>query len=320
MPKILLVKTSSLGDVIHNLPAATDICRHVPGVRVDWVVEEAFAGIPALHPGVARVIPVALRRWRRTPFSRRVIAEILAFRRSLRQKHYDRVLDSQGLLKSALISRWARGERWGHDRTGAREPLAAWFYQRCAAAPLNLHAVERNRLLAAAAFGYRPEKTIDYGIRAPALALPWLPARPYAVLLHATSRSAKEWAETRWIALAARLAGSGLACVLPWGSPGEQARSERLAEAMADAVVPPALSLGEIAALLAGARAAVGVDTGLTHLAAALNVPVVALYCASDPALTGVYGDGPGRNLGGAHGPPSLEAVAAALEEVAALA
>ncbi len=318
MPKILLVKTSSMGDVIHNLPAATDICRHVADARIDWVVEEGFAGIPALHPGVARVIPVAVRRWRKTPFSRAVVSEILAFGRRLRQESYDCVLDTQGLIKSALVARWARGERCGYAWGSAREPLASLFYDKRLAVPRNLHAVERNRLLAARTFGYEPAKRVDYGIRAPALELRWLPPRPYAVLLHATSRSDKEWAEPNWTGLARHLAAMGLASVLPWGGEGERDRSRRLAQGMGDAVVPPALALGEVAALLAGARVAVGVDTGITHLAAALNVPVVAIYCASEPALTGVYTGGPGRNLGGAHGPPPLAAVIAAVAEVTA--
>ncbi|MGD9787077.1 MAG: lipopolysaccharide heptosyltransferase I [Sulfuricellaceae bacterium] len=318
MTDILLVKTSSLGDVIHNLPVTTDLARHLPGVAIDWVVEEAFAGIPRLHPAIRDTIPVAVRRWRKNLFQPATWREIAAFRRRLRQRTYDTALDSQGLVKSALITASAHGVRCGYDRASAREPLAARFYHRRVAVDRSLHAVERNRLLAAAVFGYTLDTPVDYGIATPKLSLPWLPAGRYAVLLHATSREDKQWQEENWIALGAWLARQGLRCVLPWGSKAEKARSDRLAAAMPDAVVPPPLALDQLATLLGKAAVTVGVDTGLTHLAAALRTPVVALYCASHPGLTGVYATGFYRNLGDAGQSPSLNAVQATVEEALA--
>lgn len=316
MRQILLVKTSSLGDVIHNLPAVSDIRRCWPDARIDWVVEEAFAAIPALHPAIGRVIPVALRRWRGQLHSPSTWHEMRAFLGELRRDAYGIVLDSQGLIKSALIARLARGLRCGLDKDSAREPLAARFYDKDFAVPRNLHAVERNRLLAAQTLGCPPGAPLDYGIAAPAAALDWLPGQAYAVLLHATSRDDKLWPEPAWIELAAHFNRSGMACVLPWGSAREQERSRRLAQQMALAVVPPPLSLPELAALLGRAAVAVGVDTGLTHLAAALDTPVVALYCASRPGLTGVYGRGAALNLGEAGRPPQPQEVIAALHEM----
>lgn len=316
MPKILLVKTSSLGDVIHQLPAVTDICTHFPDAKVDWVVEENFAELPALHPGVRRVSTVAIRRWRRALLKPVTWREMAEFRRQLRSTFYDLVLDSQGLIKSAAISLLARGPRCGYDRNSAREQIAVLAYDRTIAVSRNLHAVERNRQLAGLALGYVPQISVDYGIAAPDADLPWLGGQAFAVLLHATSRSDKEWPEDFWLTLADHFHSQGIRCVLPWGSRRERGRSERLAFLMPNGVVPPRLDLAQAAALLGQARVVVGVDTGLSHLAAALNVPVVALYCASDPGLTGVYGSGPAVNLGRTGQAPQPDEVIAALAGV----
>lgn len=318
MLKILLVKTSSMGDVIHCLPVVGDIRANFPDARIDWVVEENFAGIPALHPGVSQVIPVAVRRWRKNPFSRAVHAEVGSFVTSLRSQIYDVVLDLQGLLKSALITRLAHGTRCGFDRQSAREPISARFYDEAVRIEKGRQAVERNRLLAGHVFGYTPDSPVDYGIVAPSIKLPWLPANPHAVLLHATSRDDKLWPEADWVAVGAHLAGRGISSVLPWGSAPELARSQRLAHQIPGAIVPPALTLGEAAAALGTSVAAIGVDTGLIHLAGALGVPSVAVYCASDPGLTGLYTCGKAINLGSAGAPPDSSAVIDALNSLVA--
>ncbi len=317
MPKVLLVKTSSLGDVVHNLPVASDIRAALPDAEVAWVVEEAFAAIPRLHPAVARVIPVAIRRWRGALWRRAVQDEVVRFRDALRDTEYDAVIDTQGLLKSAFIARVARGLRYGLDWKSAREPLAL-FYDRTFNVSWGRHAVERNRNLAAQALGYPISTHADFGIRAERGGYPCPPEQPYVVLLHATSATEKLWREASWCALARRLKELGLVCVLPWGSEAERERSERLAEGMRDAIVPPALPLAEAAALLAGAHAVIGVDTGLTHLAAALGRPTVGIYCATDPAATGLYGSDRTANTGISGRPPSVEDVLAALAHVLA--
>jgi heptosyltransferase-1 len=312
---ILLIKTSSLGDVVHNLPVATDLARRFPNVVIDWVVEENFAELPRLHPAVRRVIPVAIRRWRKTLYSPATWHEIATFRRTVRADSYDAVIDTQGLLKSALIASQAIGARFGHDRQCAREPVAARFYDERIFVPRNLHAVERNRQLAATALDYRPDAAIDYGIAAPPLTAPWLPKGDYAVLLTATSRADKEWPEGDWQALGMALIATGLRCVLPGGSPAERARAGRLATSLGRAVAAPAMNLTELAGLLAGARLVVGVDTGLVHLAAALGRPTLALYCGSDPTLTGVLAGANAVNLGGPGAAPKAgEVVRRALQ------
>jgi heptosyltransferase-1 len=313
--RILLIKTSSLGDVIHNLPVVSDLKRQFPDALVDWCVEEAFADVPRLHPGVAEVIPVAFRRWRKAPASLATWREIGAARRRLGGRAYDAVLDTQGLIKSGLIACFARGKCYGYAAEVAREPLASWFYDRTFVIPPNAHAVERNRWLSAAAFDYPVDLPLDYGIAAPDPAFPWLPAGPYAVLLTATSRDEKLWDEERWIAVARRLRGLGFLSVLPWGNVREERRAERIA-GVCGAVVAPALSLSGLAALIGHAGLAVGVDTGLVHLAAALGVPTVAIYVATDPALTGVLGVRNFRNLGGPGRAPAADEVLAAIDRL----
>ncbi|MDO8811491.1 MAG: lipopolysaccharide heptosyltransferase I [Gallionella sp.] len=318
-PRILLVKTSSLGDVLHNLPVASDIVRHYPDAQIDWVVEENFAALPKLHPAVRNVIPVAMRRWRGKLLNAATWREIMAFRNTLAAQQYDIAIDTQGLLKSALLMRGAQGLRCGLDRHSAREPLAASLYQRTFAVTTGQHAVERNRQLAAQALGYALESRADYGIRPPAIDRPaWLAEGAYMVLLHATSRADKLWDEANWIALGRFLHGKNIRCVLPWGSEAEQARSRRLAGAIPGAIAPPRLSLNEAASLLGGAQAVIGVDTGLAHLAVALGIPTVGLYTATDPALTGLYAGTNMVNLGGIGHAPDVAAVISALQRVAA--
>lgn len=302
--RILLVKTSSLGDVVHNLPVATDLARHFPDATIDWVVEEGFAELPRLHPAIHRVIPVAIRRWRKKLYSPETWREVAAFRKALRAEKYDVVIDSQGLLKSALIALQASGERVGLDCHSAREPIATRFYKRRIFVSRDQHAVERNRQLAATTFGYRLDGSIDYGINAAPLAAAWLPTSGYVVLLTATSRADKEWPEEDWRALGTALIAAGLRCVLPGGSETERIRAARLVTSLGRAVAAPAMNLTEMAGLLSGATLVVGVDTGLVHLAAALGRPTLALYCASDPTLTGVLAAANAVNLGARGTPP----------------
>lgn len=312
--RILIVKTSSLGDVIHNLPVVSDIRRHFPDATVDWCVEDGFAAIPRLHPGVGKIIPVAVRRWRKNLLKATSWREIAEFRRGLQAVPYDAVIDTQGLLKSALMASLAEGPALGYAADSAREPMAARFYHRKFSISRELHAVVRNRCLAAAALGYAADGEPDYGIEAAPAGFGWLPHRPYVVFLTATSRDDKLWPEANWLALGQQLNAQGISAVLPGGSPVERERASRLAAGIPGAVAAPVMNIPDLAALLAGGRAAVGVDTGLTHLAVALKVPTIALYTATDPGLTGVLGVGFHRNLGGKNQIPLPTAVLAELQ------
>ncbi len=289
--RVLLVKTSSLGDVIHTLPAVTDAQRAVPDIRFDWVVEEAFQEIPAWHPAVGRVLPVALRRWRKNLRETWRSGEWAECKARIRDGDYDLALDAQGLMKSAFLVRLARCRKVGFDRESARESLAARTYDHGLAVPKGIHAVTRLRQLFAQAFAYElPDTPVDYGVdfgRLPATDVPG----EYVVFLHATTWVTKHWPENYWIRLS-RLAGAaGLKVQLPWGNEAERARAERIACASeGHAEILPSLSLSGVAGVLAGARAVVAVDTGLCHLAAAMNTPTVSLYGPTNPGLTGAEG------------------------------
>lgn len=290
--RVLIVKTSSMGDVLHTLPALTDAMKAIPGIRFDWVVEEGFAQIPSWHEAVERVIPVAIRRWRKAWFSAPIKAERKAFRETLRAVRYDAVIDAQGLVKSAaLVTRLAHGIKHGMDWQTAREPLASLFYNQRHHIARQQHAVERTRELFAKSLGYtKPQAQGDYAIARHFLTQASADSEPYVVFLHATTRDDKHWPEAHWRALISLLNESGLKVKLPWGAPHEEARAKRLAEGFDFVEVLPRLSLEDIAHVLAGAKFVVSVDTGLSHLTAALDRPNITLYGPTDPGLIGGYG------------------------------
>jgi len=318
MRKILLIKTSSLGDVVHNFPAVSDIRRNFPDAAIDWVVEEAYLPLVALHPGVRRGIPVAIRRWRRRPLSFATWTELGKLLQTFKRDQYDAIIDTQGLIKSALLALAARGRRHGFDAASAREPIAARFYDVCHQVARDQHAVVRNCELAARALGYRQEEVIEYGLRSGGSRLSRT-RECRIVLLHSTSRADKHWPEDQWVELGKLLEAAGAAVVLPWGSINERLRSERIASSLRHAQIPEALSMQAVAALLEQCNGVAGLDTGLTHLAAALGTPVAAIYCATDPGLTGVYGATRARNLGGPGRSPQAPQVFEALQNCGAM-
>lgn len=311
-PRVLFVKLSSLGDVVHHLPALTDFARHHPQAHVGWAVEDAYLELVRLHPALAEAFPVNLRGLRRAPWSGAQWGSLVQTRRSLRNEPWDYVIDTQGLLKSGLVASCARGPRFGFDRSSARERLASRCYDVGIAVARGQHAVRRNRELVAAVFGYAIDDGVDYGLQPPAAPPAWAPQVPYLVMLHAASRAEKTWPAARWVELGRRLADHGYALVLPGGNARERAAGAKIAAQVPNASAAPATSLGEMAALIGHAWATVGVDTGLTHLSVALGRPTVGIYCATSPALTGLNG----RNavsLGTRGAAPSVESVAQAL-------
>ena len=315
MSEILFIKTSSLGDVVHQMPALTEARHRRPDARFSWVVEEAFAPLVALHPGIREVIPVAWRRWREAIWTPRTWNEIADFLHRLRGRNYDVVVDTQGLFfKSALTARLAHGRCHGFDAGSIRERVASGFYDVRHRVDRRLHAIARNRALTGLALGYSPEGAIDFGLSRAALVQG--STRGYGVLLHSTARHEKEWPEASWIALGRALARRDPLLLLPWGSEQERARSERIAAALDNAEVPARQPLDRMARLLAAASFVVGVDTGLLHLAAALGVPLVAIFVGSSPALTGPIGPGPIAVVGDRVQVPEVPEVVAALESV----
>ena len=318
--KILIVRVSSLGDVVHNMPMVADIRRHFPAVQIDWVVEEAYTSLVRLNPHVHNVIPIALRRWRKTLFSAATRAEIAAFRRQLQAERYDVVFDTQGLLKTSVVMRMARladhGRRVGLANAtegSGYEPLSRIFHDLSVPVGRRTHAVMRARLVAAGALGYQVEGEPDFALQAPQPARwPWMPETPYAVFLHGTARAAKQWPPAQWIRLGQDLAARGLPVLLPWGSAREQAAAQQLAAGIPGAVVLPALPLMQAVSLVQQARLVVGLDTGLTHIAAAYGKPTVELYCDSPRWKTEGNWSPHIVNLGDLGAPPAEEAVLSA--------
>lgn len=312
--RLLIVKTSSMGDVVHAQPVVADILRWQPSAQIDWLVEAPFAAIPQLNPGVQHVLPMAWRKWRGRLLQRETWKAMAALQQQLRQARYDLVLDLQGLLKSALWARRAAAPVGGYDAASAREPLASRLYARRVAVPRELQAVQRCRLLAAGLLGYAPpQQAPEFGLRCSPQQAVWRPGQPYAVLIPNASRPEKHWPEQDWAALGQACQARGWQPVLLWGGKAEQALAQRIARACGGEL-PPFLKVGEAAALLAGAEQVVGLDTGFTHLAAALGRPTVGIYCDHEPGLAGITGAGPVASVGGRGQRPAREQVLALLQ------
>lgn len=290
--RVLLIKTSSLGDIIHTLPALTDAKKIYPDIQFDWVVEETFQHIPKWHPAVNRIFPVALRRWRKQWITELFSGEIFSKIKELRKQQYDVIIDAQGLMKSALVALMARGKRSGLNFKSAREHLASLFYHHRYEVSWTEHAVSRSRLLFAKALNYpcpAPHISTDYGIEIKQFP-PFKHSTPYFVFLHGTTWENKHWPESYWISLAKLTVSTGKSVVLLWGNLSEKERAQRIAAAVSNAIVLPKLSLEEVAGVLVTASCVVSVDTGLGHLAAALATPTVSLYGPTDAIRTGLHG------------------------------
>ena len=289
--RVLIVKTSSMGDLIHTLPAVTDAMNAIPDIQFDWVAEESFSEIPAWHPAIKTVFPVAIRRWRKNIGSRNTYTEISAFYKKIKLQHYDYIIDAQGLIKSALLTRLAEGLHTGMDKHSCKEPLASFFYQKKFSITRQAHAIERVRMLFAKVIGYEyPQAQLNYGLSA-ANFKSSLNKKPYLVFLHGTSADNKLWPIEQWDRLRDTALDNGFAIYLLWGNEKERKRAEIIADTKDSCHILPKMNLTEIAAILANASGVVGVDTGLAHLAAALSIPGVTIYVDTYPKLTGACGD-----------------------------
>jgi len=291
--RVLIIKLSSMGDVIHTLPALTDASKHYPDMAFDWAVEPGFAEIPRWHPAVKNILTIPLRRWRQGG------GKLIQSLGVLRSTHYDLVIDAQGLIKSATLSRLAKlakgGARCGLDRQSAREGIASLAYHRAYAISKKQHAVERVRQLFAKALDYAlPCSPVDYGLSQSKAGQ----QKKEIIFLHSTTWETKHWPESYWQVLGCEVAKAGYTVLLPWGTPLEYERASRIQHFINQnmnqqkeaAVVLPKCSLSEITHLISQAKGVVAVDTGLGHIAAAMGVPTISLYGPTDPGLTGAYG------------------------------
>ena len=298
---ILVVRPSSLGDIVHALSIVADVHSHRPQLAIDWVAESGFVGLLELHPGIRRIVPVAMRQWRHRAFVSSTWREVATFRDALQRDEYTAVLDLQEQVKGAVIARMARGVRHGPDRASIREPIATLLHDVHHAIDRDQHFIVRCRELAAASLGYRVTGPPRFGLVAPPPLAGTVPHGPFVVFFHGTSRADKRWPDAHWRSLVEAFATAGHEVLLPWGSEEERAQSARYAAGVQGAIVPPArLSVRSLASLLARAELAIGVDTGLVHLAAALGTATVSLFVATDPRRCGVGVVGPAtRDLGG---------------------
>jgi len=328
-PKILLVKLSSLGDVLHNLPIVWDLRARLPDAQIDWVVEEGYVHLlkPLLSRdgfrGIDRIIPFALRRWKKNPFSLEAWKEFFAFRKTLQSTTYDVFIETQGLLKSAIVCSLAK-KRSGAVVAGLAnatefsgyEPLARSFYNQLVQVPTQCHAVDRSRRVMCSALdwslierGDAPQFYPPSFVEAiPRSSVEGLKA-PYVLCFHSTAREAKRWSNDNWIALGKELSARGYQLIFPWGNAAEKTTSQLLASQISGALVPPAFSIEEAFSVIAGATLRVGVDTGLTHLAAVLDKPTVEIYCDSPRWKTEGYWSKRIANVGDIQDPPSVQEV-----------
>lgn len=319
MMKILLVRLSSMGDLIHTLPAVQDLARRCPEVELHWLCEAGFADIARLHPFVKKVHIMQWRHWRKKLAESETWREIGRLKNALQQERFDFVLDSQGLMKSALFAKMAKAPIYGLDQHSARESWAAYFYQRKFAVKKGRNAVWRNRALFAQAFGYVMPGQQCFGLEVPETDRLNNVHTPYYVALHATSRDSKLWPSENWVALLHKLnAGQNAKVYLPWGNATEKMRAEKIAANLPFAIVCDKMNLLQAAYLLDKAVGVVGVDTGLLHLANALDTPVVGIYTDTDPLKTGVQVSPWAQNLGNVAQIPTSEEVYRVLMECVA--
>lgn len=291
MRRVLLIKLTSLGDLIHALPALSDARRACPDIEFDWAIDENFQEIASWHPAVKDVVTTNHREWRETLAHPSTLGSLAGVVNRLRAQPYDLVIDGQGNFKTALLSLFANGPRAGYDRHSVREWVAHLAYQRRYAVVKNAHAIERMRRLFAAALGYPvPASTPDFGIQKNRFVRPQaeLP-REYLVFVHNASWKTKLWPEAYWADLLGKSVRAGFSVLLPWGNEREQARAKRLAVHPGVQVLP-GLTLSEMGYVIERARACVCMDTGLSHLVAALNVPSITLYGSTDSGLIGASG------------------------------
>jgi heptosyltransferase-1 len=324
--KILLIRISSLGDVLHNMPIVQDLLCHFPQAEIDWVVEEAYVELVRLNQGVRKILPVALRRWRKQIFAANTWHEIAQFKKNLQQERYDLVIETQGLFKTGLIMGLAQlaphGKKVGlanGTEDSGYEAISRLFHDQSVAVERRTHAVLRGRLVTAAAGQFLIDTPANFGLQIPALSNTkpdWLPSYPYAVFFHGSAGQQKKWPQQHWISIAVELKKIGLPILLPWGNAQEKSEAEQMASQMENAQVLPKLQMQEAIILAQQASLVIGVDTGLTHIAAAYCRPTIEIYCASPRWKTEGNWSSQIINLGDDGNPPSVEEVRQALHQL----
>jgi heptosyltransferase I len=287
MVRILIIKTSSLGDIVHCLPVINDIKYFVPESSIDWLVEECFADVPRLHPGVDSVITISLRTWKKNLRKKSTWIGLYKSIKAIRENHYDIIIDFQGLLKSAFFTLFTRGDIHGFDKTSIREGAASYFYKFTHTVSKQIHAVVRNRELASKCFQYELlDQSAHFGLEIHNINNFNLSER-YVVLIHGSSKKSKQWPKEHWLKVIQFFNGLGLRVLLPWGNLEEYHFSKALRKASTNSLVLPKMNISDLANVISGAKCIIGVDSGLTHLGNAVGIPTIGLYMDSNPYLTG---------------------------------
>lgn len=339
---ILIIKLSSLGDVLHNLPIVWDLRAQYPDANIDWVVEEAY--VPLIVPlltceefrGLDHIIPIAFRRWKKDVFSKKTKREFNAFRSELRSTCYDLVIETQGLLKSAIVSRLALRSSGAviaglaNATVGSGyEPMSRWFYTKCVPVPQHCHAVDRSRIVAAASMNvaildnknhppkFYPSKFIAQ-LTKKNIEISTVFNQPYVLFFHATAGATKRWEEVYWIEIGQILDAKGLRVILPWGNAKEKQVSQRLSMKIPNSVVPEAFTLQQAFSIVVGASMTIGVDTGLTHLSAIMNKQTIEIYCDTPRWKTEGFWSLNIKNLGDVARPPDVKQVLEAIQQLLA--
>ena len=287
---VLVVRPSSLGDIVHALTIVADMRANRPELAIDWVAESGFGRLLESHPEYVAIVPVAIRRWRHRRLRRVDVARSRDVPRCVAARDYAAVLDLQEQVKGALIARMARGVRHGPDRASIREPIATLLHDVHHAIDPDQHFIVRCRELAAAALGYRVDGPPRFGLVAAGADA----GRRCPSGLSSSSFTARR-ARTSCGPMRtgggsskrSRRAGFPSSCHGEATTNGRAASSCRRRQWRGRAPTAAALVAG-LAALLARAELVVGVDTGLVHLAAALGTPTVSLFVATDPMRCGV--------------------------------
>lgn len=337
---ILIIKLSSLGDVLHNLPVVWDLRAQHPEAQIDWVVEEGYVHLlqPLLtrpgFKGIDRIIPIAMRRWKKSLFNKKTRMELRAFLMNLRSIRYDMMVETQGLLKAALVTRLAKRSHGSviaglanATEDSGYEPVSRWFYTQCVTVPKQCHAVDRSRLVAAAAMNviqpdmhtvppqFYPQAFVEQlAQKTSEISAEF--TQPYVLFFHATARAAKQWDESHWVEVGKFIAAQGKRVILPWGNAKEKQVSQRLCSKIPGSVVPDAFSLEQAFSIVAGAEMTIGVDTGLTHLSAIMYKPTLEIYCDSPRWKTEGFWSARIKNLGDTASPPDVMQVLGAIQQI----
>lgn len=297
--KILIIRLSAIGDIFHTLTILPDIRKVFKDVQIDWLVDESFVEVTKLSPLIENVIPIPLKKWKKSKLS--YLPNLIKYKKSLPKVNYDYIIDTQSLIKTALLSKFLfNGEIYGLDRKSAREPLASLFYDYKYNVNQDNVAVIRLRGLIAKIFNLNHNlRKFSFDVKTK----PYLPNfdSKYVLFLHGTSKENKKWAIDNWVELSQWIiSNTDKQIVVTHSNDSEYQFTKDLKDKLNSSrlTIIDKLKFAEFADVVKHASLVVGVDTGFTHLANLLHIPTIAIYQASDPNYVGMLESAIAKNLG----------------------